>query len=64
MGLRMWFDVVLHEVMVVGEGLLVALLLALRAVAFGNVVSLSLDSNLSRRFSPFPARGGYMALKI
>ena len=40
--------------MVVGEGLFVASLLTLRAVACGNVVSLSLDSNLGRRFSPFP----------
>ena len=40
--------------MVVGEGLFVASLLTLRAVAYGNVVSLSLDSNLGRRFSPFP----------
>ena len=39
---------------VVGEGLFVASLLTLRAVACGNVVSLSLDSNLGRRFSPFP----------
>ena len=40
--------------MVVGEGLFVASLLTLRAVASGNVVSLALDSNLNRRFSPFP----------
>ena len=40
--------------MVVGEGLFVASLLTLRAVACGNVLSLSLESNLSRRFSPFP----------
>ena len=40
--------------MVVGEGLFVASLLTLRAVACGNFVSLSLDSNLGRRFSPFP----------
>ncbi len=32
--------------MVVGEGLFVAALLTLRAVACGNVVSLSLDANL------------------
>ena len=40
--------------MVVGEGLFVASLLTLRAVAVGNVLSLSLESNLNRRFSPFP----------
>ncbi len=40
--------------MVVGEGLFVASLLTLRAVACGNVVSLSLDSNLRRSFSSFP----------
>ncbi len=34
--------------------LFVASLLTLRAVACGNVLSLSLESNLSRRFSPFP----------
>ena len=45
--------------MVMGEGLLVALLLALRAVACGNVVSLSLDSNLNRRFSPFPTSANF-----
>ncbi len=44
----------LLKVMVVGEGLFVASLLTLRAVACGNVLSLSLESNLSRRFSPFP----------
>ncbi len=41
--------------MVVGEGLFVAALLTLRAVACGNVVSLMLDSNLRRRFSSFPS---------
>jgi hypothetical protein len=41
--------------MVVGEGLFVASLLTLRAVACGNVLSLTLKSNLYRRFSPFPA---------
>ena len=46
------FEVMLE--MVVGEGLFVASLLTLRAVAFGNVLSLSLESNLNRRFSPFP----------
>ncbi len=46
------FEVMLE--MVVGEGLFVASLLTLRAVACGNVLSLSLESNLSRRFSPFP----------
>ncbi len=40
--------------MVVGEGLFVATLLTLRAVACGNVVSLSLDANLRRSFSSFP----------
>ncbi|KJJ43878.1 hypothetical protein VM92_26985, partial [Escherichia coli] len=40
--------------MAVGEGLFVASLLTLRAVACENVLSLSLESNLSRRFSPFP----------
>ena len=40
--------------MVVGEGLFVTSFLTFRAVAFGNVVSLTLDSNLNRRFSPFP----------
>ncbi len=44
------FEVMLE--MVVGEGLFVASLLTLRAVACGNVLSLSLESNLSRRFSP------------
>ncbi len=40
--------------MVVGEGLFGALRLTLRAVACGNVVSLTLDPNLNRRFSSFP----------
>ncbi len=40
--------------MVVGEGLLVAALLTLRAVACGNVVSLSLDSNLVEASHPSP----------
>ncbi len=40
--------------MAVGKGLFVASLLTLRAVACENVLSLSLESNLSRRFSPFP----------
>ncbi len=40
--------------MVVGEGLFVATLLTLRAVACGNFVSLSLDANLRRSFSSFP----------
>ncbi|CAA0216361.1 hypothetical protein HMPREF9687_02152 [Klebsiella oxytoca 10-5243] len=48
--------------MVVGEGLFVASLLTLRAVACGNVVSLTLDSNLNRSFSSFPASGEYMAM--
>ena len=46
------FEVMLE--MVVGEGLFVASLLTLRAVACGNVLSLSLESNLSRSFSSFP----------
>ncbi len=52
------FEVMLE--MVVGEGLFVASLLTLRAVACGNVLSLSLESNLSRRFSPFPAWAEYL----
>ncbi len=40
--------------MVVGEGLFVASLLTLRAVACGNVVSLSLDSNLIKGSHPSP----------
>ncbi len=40
--------------MVVGEGLFVATLLTLRAVACGNVVSLSLDSNLIKGSHPSP----------
>ncbi len=47
------FEVILE--MVVGEGFDSSLrCLTLRAVACGNVLSLSLESNLSRRFSPFP----------
>ena len=38
----------------VGEGLLGAKRLALRAVACGNVLSLTLESNLGRSFSSFP----------
>ncbi len=38
--------------MVVGEGLFVATLLTLRAVACGNVVSLSLDANLRQASHP------------
>ena len=45
--------------MVVGEGLFVASLLTLRAVAFGNVLSLSRESNLNRRFSPFPISANF-----
>jgi hypothetical protein len=45
-----------------GEGLFVASLLTLRAVACGNVVSLTLDSNLNRSFSSFPASEEYMAM--
>ncbi len=44
---------VLYEVMVVGEGLLSAVRLALRVVACGNAFSLTLESNLSRSFSSF-----------
>ena len=40
--------------MVVGEGLFVASRLTFRAVACGNVLSLALESNLNRRFLPFP----------
>ena len=40
--------------MVVGEGLLSAARFALRVVACGNALSLALESNLSRRFLPFP----------
>ena len=47
--------------MVVGEGLLGALRLALRVVAFGNAFSLPLESNLSRSFSSFPVRAEYGA---
>ena len=43
-----------QEVMVVGEGLFAAMLLTLRAVACGNVLSLTLESNLSRSVSSFP----------
>ena len=43
-----------REVMVVGEGLFAALLLTLRAVACGNVISLTLESNPGRSFSSFP----------
>jgi hypothetical protein len=44
--------------LVVGEGLFAAGRLTLRAVACGNVVSLTLDPNLYRRFSTFPPWGG------
>ena len=40
--------------MVAGEGLFVASRLTFRAVACGNVLSLALESNLNRRFLPFP----------
>ena len=50
--------------MVVGEGLFVALLLTLRVVTYGNALSLTLESNLNRRFSPFPASANfYMAYR-
>ena len=45
--------------MVAGEGLFVASLLTLRAVACGNVLSLSLESNLNRRFLPFPITANF-----
>ncbi|KHG95903.1 hypothetical protein PU71_20870 [Escherichia coli] len=45
--------------MVVGEGLLSAARFALRVVACGNVLSLSLESNLGRSFSSFPAWAEY-----
>ena len=48
--------------MVVGEGLFVASLLTLRVVAFGNVLSLSRESNLNRRFSPFPISANFSIL--
>jgi hypothetical protein len=56
----MKFDLtgVLDKKMVVGEGLLGALHLALRVVACGNAFSLSLESNLGRSFSSFPVRNG------
>ena len=38
--------------MVVGEGLFVASLLTLRAIAFGNILSLSLKSNLNEGSHP------------
>ena len=40
--------------MVVGEGLLSAARFALRVVACGNALSLTLEPNLSRSFSSFP----------
>ena len=52
-----YFEVLLE--MVVGEGLFVTSFLTFRAVAFGNVVSLTLDSNLDRRFSPFPISANF-----
>ncbi len=45
--------------MVVGEGLFVTSFLTLRAVAFSNVLSLSLESNLIRRFLPFPVSASF-----
>ena len=47
----------LHGVMVVEEGLLVAVLLALRAVACGNVLSLALESNLQSKLLILPCMG-------
>ena len=52
MALRMWFDGVPYEVMVVGEGLLVALLLALRVVACGNAFSLRSNRTLVEASHP------------
>ena len=46
--------------MVVGEGLLGALRLALRVVACGHALSLALESNLGRSFSSFPAWAEYL----
>lgn len=46
--------------MVVGEGLLSAARFALRVVAYGNALSLTLESNLSRSFSSFPAWAEYL----
>ena len=48
------------KVMVVVEGLLGALRLALRVVACGNALSLALKSNLGRSFSSFPAWAEYL----
>ena len=46
--------------MVVGEGLLSAARFALRVVACGNALSLTLESNLGRSFSSFPAWAEYL----
>ena len=46
--------------MVVGEGLLSAARFALRVVACGNALSLTLAPNLSRSFSSFPAWAEYL----
>ena len=46
--------------MVVGEGLLSAARFALRVVAYGNALSLALESNLGRSFSSFPAWAEYL----
>ncbi len=46
--------------MVVGEGLLSAARFALRVVACGNALSLTLEPNLSRSFSSFPAWAEYL----
>ncbi len=48
------------KVMVVGEGLLSAARFALRVVACGNALSLTLEPNLSRSFSSFPAWAEYL----
>ena len=48
-----------RDVMVAGEGLFVASLLTLRAATYGNVLSLSLESNLNRRLSPFPVSANF-----
>ncbi len=50
----------LLKVMVVGEGLLSAARFALRVVACGNALSLTLEPNLSRSFSSFPAWAEYL----
>ncbi|AVJ77995.1 hypothetical protein AD24_1300 [Escherichia coli 2-011-08_S4_C3] len=52
------------KVMVVGEGLLSAARFALRVVACGNALSLTLESNLGRSFSSFPAWAEYLIMDL